>query len=377
MTSDEAGSIFNLRAETLGSIDVGSPVYYRWLQVGQVAGYELDDDGKYVHVQVFIESPHDYRIRTTTRFWNAAGFDASITAEGVSIDSPSLVSMLVGGIAFETPSTFEVARDVPSEMIFELYPNKNATRQTRYSLKSTYLLNFQESVAGLDAGSPVEFEGIKIGEVKDVRIELEPVNHQIRIPVVIEIEPERLGLIGPIRVGLGDDPLNGLVQRGLRARLKTASLITGRKAVDFALIEDAPPAEIQVGDQYPELPTVSGGFDAIAAQVSRVMTRVDQIPIESIGRNLDEVLVALRGTLGEMETLAGSANQELIPSLASSLGRLEQTLASADSMIAPDSEMANELSRLVVDLAEAARSIRVLAERLEQHPEELLRGKSE
>jgi paraquat-inducible protein B len=145
VTSDKPGTLFDLRAQELGSVEVGSPVYFRWLRVGQVAGYSLDELGESVAVQVFVESPHDRRIRSTTRFWNASGIDAVVTAEGIQIDSPSLISMLVGGIAFETPATVTVARDVTENMVFELYPNKQATRRPRYSLKKRFLLYFGTS----------------------------------------------------------------------------------------------------------------------------------------------------------------------------------------------------------------------------------------
>jgi len=377
VTSDVPGSIFNLRTETLGSIDVGSPVYYRRLQVGNVAGYELDLAGDQIQVQVFIESPHDQRVRSTTRFWNASGLDVVVSPEGVEIDTPSLVSMLVGGVAFETTATMDVARDVPGNMVFELYPNRQASKQPRYSFKSRFLLYFDESVSGLVPGSAVEFRGIKVGEVQDVKLEVEPVTREISIPVVIEIEPERLGLTGPVDADADIVYIEALVARGLRAQLKTASLITGRKAVEFTLVEDVAPASVRLGARYPELPTAPGSFDAITTRIGRIVGRFDQVPIESIGQNLDQVLVGLRETLVVMKSLAGTAQADLMPSLMASLGKLEETLESADTMIAPNSAMAQELEQLVLDLAGAAHSIRLLAERLEQHPEELLRGKEE
>jgi paraquat-inducible protein B len=377
VTFDKTGTIFNLRADTLGSADVGSPVYFRWLRVGEVAAYELSEVGDQVDIQIFVESPNDERVRSTTRFWNASGFDAVVSAQGLQVDTPSLVSMLVGGIAFETPATLAVEEDVPKGHVFELYPNKQATRQKRYATKDRYILNFDESVSGLIPGSAVEFRGIEIGEVQDVQLELEPVSMQIRIPVVIEIEPERFGQTGEIGREGGSTYIHELVAKGLRARIKTANLLTGMKAVDFELIEDAEPAEIILGDRYPELPTASGSFDGMATRIARIVDRVDQVPIDSIGQNLDEVLVTLRGTLDEIGSFAGAAKEDLMPSLASSLEKLEATLQSADSMIAPDAALPRELERLIIDLAEAARSIRLLADRLEEHPEELLRGKQE
>ncbi len=374
---DKAGTLFQLRARELGSVDVGSPVYYRWIRVGQIAGYQLDEEGESVRVQVFIEAPHDERVRSTTRFWNASGLDAVVTAEGIQVDTPSVMAMLVGGIAFETPPTVTVAQDVPENMVFELYPNKQATRRPRYSLKTRYLLYFKDSVSGLVPGSPVEFRGIKLGEVLDVDVELDRETNAMRIPVVIEIEPERLGLT---LEDLESDPrarVESMVAQGFRARLATNNLLTGQKAVDFDFLEGAREQEIIYGRAYPILPTATGGLDAITTRVARIVDRVDKLPIESIGANLDEVFASLASTMSSIEEATASANAELLPGMTATLARLEQTLASADAMISPDSSMTLELESLVGDLSQAADSLRIMAERLQEHPEELLRGKSE
>ncbi len=142
-------------------------------------------------------------------------------------------------------------------------------------------------------------------------------------------------------------------------------------------VTDAEAAEILLGQSYPILPTTTSGLNAIANRVSRIVEKVDRLPIESIGREVEAVLATLSSTLHEFEALAGSANEDLIPGLSDSLAKLEGALGSADAMISPDSAMAQDLERLVADLSRAARSIRGLAERLEEHPEELLRGKGE
>lgn len=372
VTSDKPGKYFRLRAEELGSIDVGSPVYFRWLQVGRVAGYELSASGDSVDVQVFVESPHDARIRSTTRFWNASGLDATVRADGLEIDTPSLTSLLLGGIAFETPTTVRIASPVPDDMIFDLYPNKQATKRRRPKGRSRFLVYFEESVAGLVSGSPVEFRGIEIGEVEDVDLAFDSRSGEIRIPVVIEIETARLG------VAKGQDELVHLdaqVARGLRARLATNNLLTGQKSVAFDFLKGAGPAAIRRGKPYPVLPTAAGGLDAITERVARIVEKVDRVPIESIGANLDQSLARLNEVLVEIGKLAGTTNSEVLPGITSSLAKLESTLDSADGLIAPDSALAQELERLVTDLAEAARSLRLLSERLESHPEELLRGR--
>jgi len=375
--SDKPGTLFELRATEITTLNVGSPVYYRWIRVGKIAGYQLAEDGNSVRVQAFIEAPHDQRVRSTTRFWNASGLDAVVTAEGLQIDTPGLIAMLGGGIAFETPATVDVARDVPENMVFELYPNKQATRQPRYSLKRRFLLYFDGSVSGLVPGSPVEFRGIKLGEVLDVDLELDRESNEMRIPVVIEIEPERLGLTAEELEADHGGRLARMVEHGFRARLVTSNLLTGAKVVDFDFLKGATPKQIVRGQAYPILPTSTGGLDAITTRVARIVERVDQLPIESIGENLNRVFASLAETMSSVEGIAAAADSDLVPAMTGTLTRLEETLASADAMIAPDSQMARELESLVGDLARAADSLRVLAQRLEEHPEELLRGKSE
>lgn len=377
VTSDKPGTLFDLRAQDLGSLQIGAPVYYRWLRVGQVAGYELADVDDHVSVQVFIEAPHDRRVRSTTRFWNASGLDVALTAKGVQIDSPSLISMLIGGVAFETPATVTVARDVPENMIFELYPNKQAMRQPRYLQKTRFLLYFDESVAGLEAGSDVEFRGIKLGEVLDVDLAFNAVTNEIRTPVVIEIEPERFGIEGPGDERVALKRLEDMVADGFRAELTTNSLLTGQKTVNFDFFEFEAPAQIRMGEIYPALPTASSGFGQIADRVSRIVEKIDQVPIEAIGTNLEEALAGFSEMLDEVKQLAGSANEDLLPGLSTSLEKLEEMLSSAEALIAPESPVAQDFESLVSDLSEAARSIRMLTERLEEYPEELLRGKSE
>jgi paraquat-inducible protein B len=287
------------------------------------------------------------------------------------------MSMLVGGIAFETPATVTVAMDVPEDMVFELYPNKQATRQPRYSQQARYLLYFDGSVSGLVPGSPVEFRGIKVGEVLSVDINFDTQTNEVQIPVVIEIEPERLGITQKKLYRKDVPRIASLVGRGLRARLVTNNVLTGKKAISFEFISDAEPVAIVFGEAYPILPTVSGGLDAITQRVARILDRVEKLPIESIGNNLNEAFANLSQTLQSVDNLTNSANANLLPQLTASLVKLEETLASADAMIAPDSAMAIELKSMMSDLAGAAQSLRLLAQRLEEHPEELLRGKGE
>ena len=101
VTHDRTGKRFKLKADNLGSLDVGSPVYYRRINVGRVIGYELDKSGDSVNIEVFVDAPNDAFVTSGTRFWNSSGVDFSVNADGLKVRTQSVVSLLVGGVAFE------------------------------------------------------------------------------------------------------------------------------------------------------------------------------------------------------------------------------------------------------------------------------------
>jgi paraquat-inducible protein B len=378
VTSDKPGSFFDLRSRDLGSIQIGSPVYYRWLKVGQVVGFDLDESGDFVNIKVFVERPHDARVSSTTRFWNASGVDLSVDSDGLRLDSPSIVTMLVGGIAFDTPTTLAEATPVGPDQVFQLYANRSASLTRNYVIKNRFVLDFGDtSVAGLSPGAAVLFRGIKIGEVLAVDLLLDPRTEEFSTPIVIELEPERLGLSADELDGSEIDLMRRHVARGLRARLGIGSLLTGKKVIELEFVEGAPPATLETAGAYPKLPTTADPIEALAEQVSSVLGKVDQVPLASIGANLDGALAELRETLVTFREAGATATDDVLPELTATLSELEGTLSGTNRMLAPDSPLAFELERLVTDLAAAARSLRGLAERLEEHPEELIRGKSE
>ena len=94
---DVPGSRFKLHSEDLGSLDIGSPLYFRRIKVGQVLSYELDQGGKGVTFKVFVAAPYDKYVKANSRFWNASGIDLTMDANGLKVNTQSLVSIMVGG----------------------------------------------------------------------------------------------------------------------------------------------------------------------------------------------------------------------------------------------------------------------------------------
>ncbi len=392
VTSRVAGKRFALRAPSQGSLDVGAPVNYKQITVGEVIRTELDKSGEFIHVDVFVRAPYDEWVRTTTRWWNASGIDATVDQDGLRINTESFVSMLIGGLAFDTPPG---ARGEPAEAgtLYNLYPNKDAVDEPLFDLKKRYLVNFEGSVKGLKAGASVEFRGIPVGRVVEVTLLYDPQRKAMQVPVIIEIEPERIEVDGPDEVDMIAE-FEGLVAKGLRARLETGSLLTGQLLVSLDIFPEAPPAEILTGGIFPELPTIPTRLDLLAQNVSKLVERIDtvigQLPIAQMGEEATQALVALRGTLEQAQAMVRNADDKLIPALEGTIGEAKEAMKSAQEalgaaqktmgvagdFVAPNSPTAVELQRLLAEFTVTARSFRLLADQLERNPESLIRGRS-
>ena len=377
ITSEAEGTTYSLRSEAATSLRVGSPVYYRSYDVGKVIAYELDESAEFFSIDVYVRKPYDAQVNTSTKFWNASGLDVSVTAEGVRVDTPSLVSALIGGVSFDNFDHASLGRPVAEGTIFDLYENRDESQNPVYRRKQRYLVYFDRSVAGLTIGAPVEFRGIQIGRVLDVKLTYDYGESDFRIPVVLELEPDRIEAVGnpeedaaAIEAGFA-----GLVRRGLRAQLATGNILTGQLKVMLGFHEDAEPADLIQGERYPVIPSAPGAFDQISNSLASVVGELQEVPIADIGRRLDGVLAELQTAVKGVNELTGTLNEDVAPSLTATLESVERTLASTDTMVGPDSAANTELDRIVLDLGDAARSLRLLTERLEQHPEDLLRGK--
>jgi paraquat-inducible protein B len=390
VTTATPGREFLLRANALGSLDVGSPVYYRQIQVGRVISYELDKEGKTLSIKVFINAPHDALVRKNTRFWNASGFDLKIDAGGLKINTESLVSIMMGGIAFETPTSLEAGGPVEEGYEFKLYETRDSIFERTYTQKMYYILNFNESIRGLTVGAPVEFRGIKIGQVVDIKAEYNPETLSPRITVLVETEPQRWGRTDADTADPGRQ-IQQLVEKGLRAQLKTGSLLTGQLFVDVDFHPDAPKAQVKYEQNFPEIPTIPAPLQIITARVNELLSKLEKLPIEQIGKDLGDTLQnvkrlseskqlleavqSLNETLQHTRQLVQNLDSNVAPAIGSTLDQAQKTLMSVEGTLGKDAPLQHEMRRALKELAEAARGIRILTDYLERHPDSLIYGK--
>jgi paraquat-inducible protein B len=399
--AETRGKTFDLKAEKLGSFSHGSPIYYRGFKAGQVLGFELEDDKRSVAVHIFINEPYDALVREHSRFWNVSGVHVTVDANGMDLRIESFETLMQGGIAFETPTTLETGQPAAEGTTFALFADEAAVAKASFVDKQHIIAYFDGSVRGLSVDAPVEFRGIQVGTVVDVKMEFDRTEMAFRIPVLIAMEPGRISVIGE-RFGSTREAVQALIKMGMRAQLQTGSLLTGQLFVALDLHPDTPVNLVGADDRYPEMPTIPSTIEAITASLTGLMDRFAALPIEELVSDLrqavegankllsspetQQALQNLTDTLARAETLMQTLDTEVGPLVASlrstsdaaglAMVQARSTLASAESLTGEQSPLRHDLNSLFEELTRAARSFRVLADYLETHPDALIRGKA-
>lgn len=386
ITFDVPGRYFLLQAETLGSLGVGTPVYFRRIQAGQVTGFKLDENGRQLDIQVFIKAPYDRFVTTDSRFWNASGVDVKLSADGVQVNTESLATILAGGLAFQTP---EGANDepAPKDHRFRVFPNHAEALKQPYENMRAYMLRFTETVRGLSVGAPVDFRGIQVGEVTAIHPDFNTGNMDLGLLVEIAVYPGRMR----VRPQPGKTPLIGkdardknfrdfidkLIANGLRSQLRNGNLVTGQLYVALDFFPGTKPARADWSQTPPMLPTQRGSLDELQTTLLRIVAKLDKLPLDEIGQDTRKAIVGLGRTIDEAEGLVkrldGLASGEVRDTVVEARAAITDTR----KLLAGDAPLQQDLRASLQELSRAAQALRHLADTLDRHPEALLRGKPE
>ncbi len=399
----EPGRSFVLAADDLGALDVGSLVYYRRTRVGRVVGYALDPERDTLGVQVFIESPYESLVSTDTHFWNASGIDLTLDASGLTFNTQSLASVLVGGIAFAHPGNGPRGPRAPEGERFYLYANQKAALAAPDGVPLRVRMLFKQSLRGLAVGAPIDLLGVEIGTVRDIAVRYDPAaaaGRQFPIEVTADLFLARLGRVreqfaAPAAGTAASDPLflKRLVDGGFRAQVRTGNLLTGQLYVALDFMPKQASVTLDAGANVPTLPTVPGALSELQPQIAEIITRIGKVKFDEIGAGVQATLKgATAATAGLQRTLAGAdaAIGRLTPEAQQALAEVRKTLGSAQAtlgaltgtvegieknVVGAEAPLQRDASRTLVELQRAAQALRALGDYLQRHPESLLRGK--
>jgi paraquat-inducible protein B len=404
LTEHVPGHVFLVKAKRLGSISLGSPVYFRDQNVGEVLGWDVADIAEYVTIHTFVRAPYDGYVSDDSRFWNASGLSIKLAGTGLEIQLESLKALLLGGIAFETPALAggKLQQVSAENHVFPLFPDHDAAEAASYTRKIEAVSYFPGSVSGLGPGSPVTMHGLTVGQVLSVELKYDPAKDNIVAPVHYVVEPERIIGVGARVFKTDREAVEAVLKKGLRAALQSASLITGQQQVALEFDPNAPPAPLEMNDGHFILPTTeSAGFASLAASATDLLNKVNTIQFDKLGQNLNQLLQStnnlvsapqlheslakLSATLSMAETFTRNLNSGTTPALKQlpdmstqlkkTLDNTNKLLVSLDAGYGDNTKFSRDLDRLLIQTTDALTSLRALSDLLARHPEALIKGR--
>jgi len=401
--TDEQGSEFVLSTTTLGSLNIGSPVNFRGIEVGEVLGYDMLSDKEPLSIKIFIRKPYDRYVREHSEFWNASGLSLSFGPSGVHLTTHSLRSVLVGGVSFDTPLLAQNENPAANGATFPLYESEAQAKVSQYRIHIPYIAYFQSSVKELGVGSPVMIYGIQVGDVTEVKLVFDDKTNQAKVRVAFEIQPDRA--LGVFQSGTSTDPsqmMRRLIDSGLRVKLESNNLLLGEKMLTLEFAPNEPSIDVVQEDGVMILPTQSGSTDNLLEALSDVVNKLNTIPFEHIGNNLNTLLLHMDQTINGHDMrqalhslsiamanaadLSHKADLNLTPALQklpdisaqiqSAVTHANGLMTGLDNGYGQGSDFEKNTKRVLDEVNDAARSIRLLADYIERHPEALLKGKT-
>ena len=374
VTGDQRGRRYTLQGASLGSIDIGSPVYYRRVEVGHVVGFSLDKDGKGVTIEVFVDAPYDQYVGKNSRWWHASGVDLRLDSSGLKLNTQSLATVVVGGLAFQSPPGQPVGLEAPDTTVFHLLATESEAMREPDGPPVVVVMNFSQSVRGLSPGATVDFRGIELGEVRQIGIDYDPKARNFTMPVTMNLYPDRLGkrfqdAIAKGGQAAGKELLGQLVAHGLRGQLRTGNLLTNQLYVALDMFPNAPHVSFDPNGTPATLPTVPNTLEELQVQLADIAKKLDQVPFDELSKNLN-------GTLKSANSLFKQLDTEVAPQARQTLAAAQTTFGAAQATLQQDSPMQSDVHEALTQLTQTLQSLNALADYLERHPESLLRGKA-
>ncbi|NIF35226.1 MCE family protein [Enterobacter sp. Tr-810] len=375
IVNDMEGSQFLLEADDLGSLDINSPVYFRRIPVGRITSYQLRKDGRGIDVDIFIDAPYDRLVTADSRFWNVSGVDLSVGSDGFQLKTQTVAAIMAGGIAFSTP---EGSSDglLYKQTRYKLAPDEESAMAPVDGPPVRFQLRFENTLHGLNVGAPVEFSSVRIGRVASIELDYNAEGYRFPIVVGIDVYPSRMGnVLEKLPKPTGDVDLNTaiftreMIANGLRAQATSSNLLTGQLYISLDFIPDAPKVKFDLTKRPFEIPTINGGLSILQDQLTDITRKINKMPLDEIGINMNTSLVELTKTLRMV-------NSRTLPAANRLMQQTQQTTQDVQNLLAEDSPLMVALLQSLQEATRTLRSVRSLTNQLDRHPESLIQGRA-
>ncbi|WP_462163110.1 intermembrane transport protein PqiB [Pseudoalteromonas xiamenensis] len=390
ISNDVDGRRYKLQSKGGEVLDVATGLFFRNYKIGQIETAEFDVETQSMEYGLFIYAPYDSLIADNTIFWLSSGLSVDLSVDGISVNTGSLSKLLKGGVSLDYPPGKSKGSVVSEGSTFPLFSTYNQALEQRFNDFDYYVIEFEQSIRGLNVGAPVEYRGMRVGTVSqapaNILVNGKPLHFrtdETSIPVVIRVEYGRIFENSKEARTFWHTNIEKWINSGLRASLKSGNFLTGGAYVDLDMYPSAPPARMRQNAYYPVLPSITSGFTAISEQVNSLLTKLNALPIET-------TVSSLNSAIGEYKALASNLNatiEELnnngaatkmttnLDSLKATLDQLTSSLKQFEGTLTnyqQGSDMVDQLTTTLSELEELSQTLKPLTKGFKEQPNMLL-----
>jgi len=390
----EKGTYFHLNSLEGKNVSIGTPIYYKSIKVGKVEHIYFGLDNKSVDVIVFIENRYSPFVHKDSRFWVKNMINVDFTKGNLDVDIAPLNYMISGGILFSSSGSVDKGI-VPNKHVFRLFKSKTeAENKTIGAIKKQnkkFILLTDESLANLSIDALVRFDGFDIGRVLDIKLSYDKSTHNMLGQILLEIDTSVFKDKHEVN-STGIANFYGAVEEGLRAKITPLDPITGALFVDLTFNHKDGASKIVQVDSYPRLPMTSNSSTGIMDSVSQILNKLNNLPLEKLLTsvtdvvestkepiaNADEILVNLKKTVTNLNTLTSKKSFEVLPDeLSRALIEMTKTLKSTRRVVkgyGNDSLLQKQLADTLKILTKTSSEMSVFLKMLNRKPNSLIFG---
>ena len=357
------------------SLNVGNPILHRGFKVGAVESKSYDDIEQVAHYDVFIQAPFHNLVTQNTSFWNVSGLSISTSTQGIDVNVASFDTLVSGGVEFDLLDGAPPGAGVPQNHEFTLYDSQDSIDAQREYKHIQYVILVEDNVGGLHKGAPVEYRGIRLGTVAEPYMEfweiidIAGVGKEERIPVVINLEPERLMKNGFISIDVFQGMVEQWIKGGLTASIENANLITGSLKVTLQPGGERVEQITKFG-QYSVIPSEPGGFASLTDKLENILATLDSLPLESTVKNMNELIDTTDSTM--------KVTSESFIRATKTLDTLDQTMRELEATlegVQPNSEVYRSIEKVMRKVDSTLDELEPLVKEVTNQPNSLVFGK--
>lgn len=359
----------------------GDPIVYKGIQVGRFEHIHFNLEERVVYYDAFIEAPYHRLITANTRFWDTSGVRFDLGAEGLTIQTGSLETLLTNGVTFGIPPGMNNGPVITERAYFDIHKSFEQASANRFIHEAHFIILIEDSVRGLRVGAPVEYRGLQVGKVLDINIEEDKTDQVMveghKIPIRIAIQPGRVKLPDTAEgVAIVNEQIKVWVERGMRATLEVGNIVTGGQYVDLQNYDDMGAIEMSFAFGLPVIPTISNEFAQLTQKVNAILNQINALPFEELTDTVNTTLKEFASTAETFnqtgqnlnELLVDSQQQQLIKELSDTISAFEVLAQSYSGQ----SETNRTLNELLVEVQSVLLEMKPILNRVNESPTSLV-----